>query len=325
MMGSAASETLRKLLALWEQPQRTRLLATAIVLLLPGALFCAASQAQELTPRVYWPSPKGTRLLSVGYSYVTGDTIPDPTLPITAVNSDIGTLHLGYLQTFSLLDRTTNVVFEIPVSDGDTEGEGIAGRKVKVDYSGIGDVTATVSVNLMGAPSMTPEEFAELRRNPHPILGASLKVVAPTGDYDSDKVINIGANRWAARAELGYILPLRPRWLLEVELGGWFFEDNSDFLGFKRKQDPIFAMDLHLIRRFRPGFWGSLDLSAYRGGRTRIEGRKLDDLQRDAKGGFTLLYSYAKKNAVKFSYSKGSLNDSSEDFDTFALSYQRLF
>ena len=80
--------------------------------------------AQELTPRAYWPAPHGTRLLSVGLSQVNGDTAPDPTLPITEIDSDIQTALLGYLQTISLFGRTANVILEVPYSHGDTMGEG---------------------------------------------------------------------------------------------------------------------------------------------------------------------------------------------------------
>ena len=59
------------------------------------------------------------------------------------------------------------------------------------------------------------------------------------------------------------MIPIEPRWLLEFELAGWLFGDNDDFLGTIREQDPLFAGEVHLIRRFRPGFWASLDLNFY--------------------------------------------------------------
>ena len=281
-------------------------------------------QAQELTPRVYWPAPEGTRIVSVGLSHVTGDTIPDPTLPITAVDSDITTALVGYRQTTGLMGRTATIVVEAPYSDGDTLGATEVGNERKRNYSGPGDVTATLAINFLGAPTLSREAFAELRRNPQPILGGSLKLVAPTGSYNSDKLINVGANRWAARVQVGGILPLRPQWLLELATGVWLFDDNDNVRGLTREQDPIYALDVHLVRRFGAGFWGSLDANAYRGGRSRLDGEKLDDLQRDSKLGLTLLYPFLGKHAFKLSYSKGSLNDSDEDFDTLLIAYQLL-
>jgi hypothetical protein len=193
------------------------------------------------------------------------------------------------------------------------------------DYEGVGDLGVTLSVNLLGAPTMTPEEFAELRSNPRPILGASLKVIAPTGRYDGDKLLNVGSNRWAARAELGYMTVLNPKWLLEFGLGVWVFDDNDDFLGLTRKQGSIKAAEFHLVRRFSPGFWASLDVNAYRGGQSEIGGRRLDDLQRDSKFGVTLVYPIAHKQSLKFGYTMGSMNNNDQDFDIFQLSYARIF
>lgn len=298
---------------------------TAAVLLAIFMLQGPRLAAQEMTPRAYWPAPKGTRIATIGLSHVSGDTIPDPSLPIPGVDSDIATLQVGYLQTLSLLGRTANLILEVPYSDGDTVGVDKVTGKIKREYRGIGDVAATLSVNFMGAPSMDKQQFDELRRDPGPIFGGSLKLVAPTGKYDEDRLINVGANRWAMKAELGYIVPLNRKWLLEFDLGGWFFADNDDFLGFTKEQDPLASAQVHLVRRIRPGFWASLDSSFYQGGRSTVDGTRLDDLQRDSKLGFTVGYPVARGHVIKLNYSLGSVSDSREDFDILVLSYSRVF
>ena len=283
------------------------------------------SGAQELTPRAYWPAPRGTQIGTIGFSYVSGDTIPDPSLPLTGVDSNIGTLVVGYRRTVSLWGRSTNLILEVPYSDGDTRADRDFGEKLGREYKGIGDISATISVNFMGAPSMNREEFAVLRHNPKPILGGSLKLVAPTGDYDSDRVLNVGTNRWALKAELGFIAPIRPKWFLELDLGAWIFQDNDDFLGFNKEQKPIAAVQAHLVHTFNPGFWMSLDASFYKGGRSTLGDRRLDDLQRDSKLGLTLVYPFALRHAFKVGYTIGSLNDADEDFEVFILSYSWVF
>jgi hypothetical protein len=288
------------------------------------ALVAAKAGAQELTPRAYWPAPQGTKVLTVGMAYTDGDAVPDPSLPIVGLDSEITTAVVGYLQTIELFGRSANVVFDVPYSTGTTRAEHPELGLLERDYQGLGDIGATLSVNLLGAPSMNREEFAELRQNPHPILGASLRVVAPTGDYDNDRLINVGANRWAARAELGYILPLAPRLLLELQAGVWFMGDNDDLLGLKREQDPIYALQANLVRRFSPGFWMSLDGNFYRGGRSRLDGMRLNDLQRDSRVGFSVAMPVLKRNAVKLSLAYGSLNDSDESFTQFTVALQHL-
>ena len=72
------------------------------------------ANAQELTPRAYWPVPNGTKVAVFGYSYASGDVLMDPSLPIYGVDSKINTVVLAYLQTFSLWGRTTNIVVDLP-------------------------------------------------------------------------------------------------------------------------------------------------------------------------------------------------------------------
>lgn len=289
-------------------------------ILLSGPVF-----TQELTPRAYWPAPEGTQVATIGYSYVSGDIIPDPSLPITGVDSKISTLNLAYLRTLNLWGRTANIIFEVPFSDGETTGTGLLDQRLTRDYQGVGDISATLSVNFFGAPTMDPQDFAVFRANPRHMLGGTLKLVAPTGEYDSNRVINVGGNRWAMKAELGYIAPITPRWIFELGLGGWVFEDNDDFLGFNKEQKPIAAMQAHLVHRFGPGFWASLDANVYKGGRSKIDGRRLDDLQRDSKLGVTVVFPVARGHVFKVGYSSGSTIDSDENFDVFILAYSHIF
>ncbi|MEH6517482.1 MAG: transporter [Halioglobus sp.] len=296
-----------------------------IVPLLISLLLPAVGMAQELAPRVYWPAPVGTRVATVIYAHVSGDAIPDRSLPITGVDSSIDSINLGYRHTLNLFDRTTNLTLELPYTDGTTVGTRDQELNLERQYSGIGDLAATLSINILGAPAMNLQEFQAMRRNPQPVLGASIKLVAPTGRYESDRLINVGANRWAMKAEVGYITVLRPKWLLEMSLGAWLFQDNDDFLGLRKEQKPVVSVQGHLIHRFRAGLWASLDANYYEGGRSKIGGQRLDDLQRDSKIGATLVFPFAYRHAIKMSYSVGSLNDSDENFYTFLIGYQRVF
>ena len=286
-------------------------------------LFSVSVPAQDLTPRAYWPAPKGTKVLVLGYAHQTGDVVTDPSLPITGVDSRINSGVIAYQQTISLFGRTSNLQLELPYVDGTTTGQvrNEAGRR---DVSGLGDLGATLSINLVGAPSMTLDEFQSLRRNPRPIIGASIKIVAPTGEYDADNLINIGTNRWAVRAKLGYMQPLSANWLTELAIGIWFFEDNDEFLGETREQEPIGALDFSLIRRFSAGFWSSLDFNYYLGGRTIISGSRAADFQRNARIGVTFAYPIKGRHSLKASYSIGIVTESGGNFQTIALSYVYL-
>ncbi len=276
--------------------------------------------SQELTPRAYWPAPHGTKIAFAGYAYSTGDIVTDPSLPVVGVDSTIRTGIVGYQQTINLSGRTANIQFELPYTDGSTDGV-YRGDPVNRQVSGIGDFAATLSLNLMGAPTMTAAEFQKYRQNPQPIVATSLRVVAPTGEYESDKLINIGTNRWAAKIKLAYLRPMPKKWVLEMAAGVWFFEDNDEFVGSKREQEPITALDLSLVKRFRPGFWGSIDANYYLGGRTTVDGDKRADFQRNSRVGFSLAYPFAKRHAIKASFSGGVVTESGGDYNTLTLNY----
>jgi hypothetical protein len=288
-----------------------------------SGLLAASASAQELSPRAYWPAPKGTILTFVGYNHSSGDVITDPSLPIAGVDSRLNTVQVGYLQTVSLFGRTSNVVVELPYTWGSTVGT-VDGEPARRDLSAVGDMAFTLSVNLLGAPSLTRAEFRELRQNPHPILGASVRVLAPTGSYDADKLINVGANRWAVKAELGSIFPLNPPWHVEFAVGAWLFGDNDQFLGVVREQRPVLSLEVHLVRRFRPGFWASLDGNFFAGGRSLINGEETETLQRNSRLGLTLVFPFHRRHAIKASYSAGVVTESGGNFRSFVLSYNVL-
>lgn len=296
-----------------------RFVYMAAVLLLAVSASMDA-MAQDLTPRTYWPAPKGTQVLIVGYAHQTGDVVTDPTIPITGVDSTIDSAVLAYQHTIDLFGRTGNFQLEVPYVDGTTTGM-VGDEPGRRDLGGFGDIAATLTINLLGAPAMSPEEFQQFRQEPRPILGASLKIAAPTGDYESDRLINIGTNRWALRLQLGYIRPLAPKWLLEIYAGAWFFEDNDEFLGMTREQNPIGALNVHFVRRFSPGFWASLDLNYYVGGQSSVDGSRGDDLQRNSRAGLSLVYPLVPKHALKLGVSGGIVTKSGGDFRTITLNY----
>jgi len=283
------------------------------------ALVAAATPAQELAPRAYWPAPRGTKLVSVGYGYSTGNIVTDASLPID-IEAETNSLSLGYLQFFSLAGRTASWNIEVPSVATSLEAI-VNGRRVARSVSGFADLRLRLAVNIIGAPSMTAPEFQAFRKNPRGVLGASLRIQTPTGDYNPNRVANIGTSRWAAKPELGYIQPLGNRWILEAALGVWLYGDNDDFLGRRLEQDPLYSGEIHLIHQLRAGLWASLDLNAYSGGRTTVESigqtRKLEN----SRIGATFAFPFKRHHALKLAFSTGLTIDSGGDYDSVLVGY----
>jgi hypothetical protein len=304
-------------------PAQTQIYKPLIFLaaLLPVVgLMCSAASAQELVPRAYWPTPNGTNVFSLAYQHSSGDIVVDPSLPITGVDSDIDYLQLAYQRTFSLRDRTATLQLSLPFSQGETQGV-VDGFFRSRETSGMGDTRVRLAVNLKGAPSMDAAGFQALRNKPETIVGASLLIQAPTGGYEPDKLINLGTNRWSIKPAVGVIWPLHPTWLLEFEVGAWFFGDNDEFLGETRKQDPVLSTELHLIKRIRRGFWASLDANFYVGGRTSVGESQLADFQRNSRFGATVVFPMRGKHAIRGSFSTGVATESGGDYEILSLSY----
>ena len=281
---------------------------------------CLPVAAQELVPRAYWPAPTGTKLFVGGYQYSEGDVLTDPSLPVEGVESTIEFASFTYQHNFSLFNRTTNLQVNLPYAVGSAEGFA-EGQFRSRDISALADMRARLSINLAGAPAMDMAGFQALRTNPRPIVGASVLVSAPTGGWDSGRIFNAGSNRWAVKPAIGAIFPVRPRVLLEFELGAWFFGDNDDFQGETRSQDPIVSAAFHVVKRIRPGFWASLDMTYYRGGRTEVGGVVRDDRQENSRIGGTLLWPFKRQHAFRIAASVPLSTKRGGDFDTLTVAY----
>jgi len=292
-----------------------------------GMVVCAPLTAQTMSPRAFWPAPRGTKVLSVGYLYQEGDVLTDPSLPLEGTESETHGLSAGYLHFFNLAGRTASVSLEVPWASSSLDAL-LRGEARSRDLEGFSDLSLRLAVNLRGAPSMTGEEFRDFLEDPEPLLGASLQIVAPTGAFDSNRFINLGTNRWSVKPMLGYVRQIRPGWTTEFALGAWLYGDNASFVGQKREQAPLVVGEFHLIRpvrRSRPDFWASLDLNFFHGARTRIDGVKRDDVQSNSRIGVTALVPFAKRNVVKIAFSTSLVTKKGGDYSSLVLAYQKAW
>lgn len=196
--------------------------AAAAAVLLSAAY---ATCAQELEPRAYSPVPIGTNFLLASYQHTTGSVATDPALPITNLRAALDSGALAYSRSFALAGQTASVAALLPYVRGQFGGDvGDEGREVS--RSGAADLRLRLAVNLLGGRALTPEAFA--RAEPDTILGASLTIVAPTGQYEPARLINTGSNRWAIKPEIGLSQPFG-NWFADVAAGAWLYTDNTEF------------------------------------------------------------------------------------------------
>jgi hypothetical protein len=293
-------------------PQRWLILAA-------GCLSAAVTaSAQELVPAAYTPAPVGINLVSLAVSGSRGEITFDPSGPIEDASGDIVVSMLSYARTLSLFGRSSTITVILPYVVGNLEGLYL-GEQRYAERSGTGDAAVRVGLNLVGAPAMSGPEFATFR--PTTLIGVSVTASAPTGQYDSSRLINIGTNRWSVKTEVGLVRVVG-RWAFDAYLGGTLFTTNRDFAGgLDRSQDPILSTQVHARYFFRRGLWGALDANFWRGGRTEVAGHRGDDLQENSRVGVTLSWQVAPGHNLRFAASRGAFTRVGGDFTSLGLSY----
>jgi outer membrane putative beta-barrel porin/alpha-amylase len=300
----------------------TRVVRCLILALLVAPLTTATLNAQDLEPKAYSASPVGAEFLVAGLSRSTGSVLVDPTLPITDVDARINGVVAAAGYTFSLFDRVALVTGGMPYLWGDVSGV-VGEDAASVSRSGIGDARLKFSINLHGNPAMGARAFAKAPRQA--IVGTSVTVVAPSGQYDAAKLINLGTNRWSFKPEVGVSVPKGP-WDLDAYLGVWLFTRNSNFFpgGVTRTQDAVVALQAHGSYTLRPRLWAAIDATWYAGGATQVEGGRSATPMNNSRLGATVSFPMTRFQSLKFAYSSGLLVRTGTNFQTFSIGYQWL-
>jgi hypothetical protein len=278
--------------------------------------------AQELEPAAYRNAPVGLNFVSILTTISRGDIAFDPAGPITNASSTISATALSFGRTLAIGRRSANVGLAMPYVIGNVKGT-VLGIADNARRSGQGDLRIRVAMNLYGAPAMSMPEFASYRQQT--IVGVSLAMVAPLGQYASRKLINIGTNRWAFKPEVG-LSRARGRWTIETYGGVWLFSTNDDLFGHHvRAQRPITLLQFHVEYTVRRGMWVAGNANFYAGGRTVIDGVANADLQRNSRVGATWLFPAGRGRAVRLAVSRGAYTTIGADFTSLSAVYQYVW
>lgn len=277
------------------------------------------AQAQEIEPRTYSNAPVGVNFLVVGAGYSEGGISVDPAVQLTnaKIKTDLGAL--AYARVLDIGGQSAKFDLIVPYASLNGTAEYV-GAPVAREVSGFGDPKLRLAMNFFGAPALKLGEFANYRHDL--IIGGSLQVSLPVGQYDRDKLVNIGTNRWYVKPELG-ISKGWGRWTLEGTASATIFGDNDDFFGGKhREQAPIYGFQGHLVYGFPSGIWGALTAAHFSGGRTTLDGVRGNDLQQNSRVAATLAFPVNRQNSIKVYASSGVYTRTGTDFDTIGVAWQ---
>ena len=223
---------------------------------------------QALEPRSYVNTPVGINFLLAGYSYTQGNVAFEASSPITDAKVHVSSGVLAYARSLDLWGLSGKFAVALPIAKVSGSAK-LAGEERERIVTGLGDPIVRLSVNFYGAPALSMDEYPTYQQDI--IVGASLQVSPPLGQYDPTRLLNVGTNRWSIRPELGVSKAWGPV-ILELIPAVTFFTDNNNFLrGQTFAQAPVYSVQGHLIYEFFPALWGALDAIYYGGGRTTTE------------------------------------------------------
>ena len=289
--------------------------------------------AQDLAPRAYVITPRSTSALTLTWSYYNGGLDFNGAIPVKDARGTYNVVIPTLYHSFSSFGRSANVTASLPYAVGNFTGE-VNTRQGSIYRSGLLDFSTRFAVNLYGGRSMQMKEFARWKQKV--LLGASVKIVAPTGQYDPNKLINWGINRWAFKPEFGY----SQRWgniFLDAYAGVWFYTTNRSYFSIPipqpQTQAPIGSLEAHLSYDFqRFGWlkglrgWASLDGNFWWGGITAVNSiRNLDTKQTSSRIGATVSLPYSKHQSVKIAYSNGAYVRFGGNYQNVSVAWQYSF
>jgi hypothetical protein len=280
--------------------------------------FASAASGQELEPRVYLASPVGTNIVVVAAATQRGDVVFDPTVPIKDVRARVGALVFGYYRSFDFLGRSASLGGNFPLVRASVSGL-LAGEPARLDRFGQGDASARLTVNLAGSPAMDTAAF--VKRGRHANLGASIVMVMPIGQYDSARLVNIGANRWTFKPEVGLSLPFGRRGLIDTYAGVWLFGKNDEYVHGVREQEPLFTTQLHVSYNLSPRSWAAFDMTFYSGGGAKVNGAEPVERVSNTRFGGTLSLPIGRRQSLKTAFSTGGWVRLGSDFNTLSVAW----
>jgi hypothetical protein len=283
----------------------------------------SAVWAQDLAPRAYVITPVHSNAVTLTYSFFAGNVLFDGAAPITDASANVNVPSFTLYHSLSFFGRSANIVASLPYGVGNFQGK-VAGTQNTLYRSGMLDSIFRFAMNLKGGPAMDVQEIHNWHQKT--LVGVSLKVVAPTGQYDPAKLVNYGANRWAFKPEMG-VSRRWGNWVLDAYGGAWLYTTNHHYFSQNppniQTQSPIGSFEGHLSYDVKPRLWASLDGNFWFGGRTSVNGvENSKTLQLNSRIGATLSVPVSKHQSLKFSYSRGDYTHFGGDYNNVAVAWQ---
>jgi hypothetical protein len=266
-------------------------------------------------------------VIGAGYGYTEDDIFIDPVLRLEEFKSKVHVLGLSYVHSLDFFGKSARLDVVLPYATGRWEGI-LDGEHASVRRHGLADPRFRFSVNLYGAPALGGKEFTQYRKEhqTNTTIGAALSVIAPLGEYTSERLINLGGNRWILRPQLG-VLHQRNKWQFELTGSVFLYGKNHDFWqDTTLDRGPLWFLQGHVIYSIKPGVWASLSAGYAYEGRTSIDGDPQFDHRRQPYFSVSFGTALNTRQSIKIAFVHSETNRSiGSDFNTIVFGWSYLW
>jgi hypothetical protein len=307
-----------------------------------ASLISGPASAQDDGARAYWKGRAGTNVMSFQYlnmNLQASDALQfDPAHYIyPSADAEANIFVASWARHMTLFDRPS--VLSVNLIGGSVDAEFdtnltppeflppgvIPGASFSQSASGYGDPSVQLDVNLLGTPKINAI-FDYLNYEPTWTLDAAVMLGVPLGEYDSNKVVNLGLNRFFGRIAFPFKYHFRvfsPGYMssLEIVPSVWLFAENDDFLGQSLENDPLFQLEAHWTHDFTRHFFGSIDLLYRNGFQSEFNSVDVGSDLEIGDLGFTLNFQVSDNVSLRTSFSSNVFGDSDIDNSMIRLQF----
>lgn len=269
--------------------------------------------AQEIAARAYSNAPIGTSFISGGVAQARSGSY------------ELNTQIVSYTHIVDVAGQSAGMSLVLPYAqlDGSSRQKG---QTINASANGLSDPVIRASFNLHGAPALSQSQFRDYQQDL--IIGASITAVVPWGQYSSEQLVNVGANRWVIQPAIGASQALG-QWRLELAGMPTFFTKNSSYMGSSSlEQRPIYSGSSHVIYYFSNNSnsaWISGDATYFVGGQTYVNNRQIMGPQENWRLGTTISYPINMQNSVRLNFVKGVYARTDTSYNAIGLSWQYMW
>jgi hypothetical protein len=275
--------------------------------------FCCTpgkASAQFNDARAYDNTPVGVSQLELHYTYVRSNASLDPSLAIAGADLNLNQGTIGYTHYFGVFHRLAWVEAAVPLA-------GLDGS-----IAGAGDSSYQIAMLLTGGQALSISQFENYK--PASSLGLSLTITAPTGLYNTNKILNLGSDRWSFKPELAFSLPFGPdqKWEFDAYGNVSFYTDNTSYRGREiLRQQPLPGLEGHVSYSFNDRAWVSLNTRYSFRATTSVDGVSQNNAQQNFIVGSELNISLSPQNSLTFVFAKAIVHQNGPTTTGFSIKY----